>query len=125
MTMYKGFSSITPGKNFSLTDFELVKRDLQNHFYIRKGEKLMNPEFGTIIWDMLFEPLTQETKNVIMQDIKRIIANDPRISAKNVIVTQFDRGIQIELELVYITTGQIGLLELQFDQNNQLSTTNL
>jgi phage baseplate assembly protein W len=123
--MYKGFSSITPGKNFSLTDFELVKRDLQNHFYIRKGEKLMNPEFGTIIWDMLFEPLTQETKNVIMQDIKRIIANDPRISAKNVIVTQFDRGIQIELELVYITTGQIGLLELQFDQNNQLSTTNL
>lgn len=123
--MYKGFSSITPGKNFSLTDFELVKRDLQNHFYIRKGEKLMNPEFGTIVWDMIFEPLTQETKNVIMQDIKRIISNDPRISAKNVIVTQFDHGIQIELELIYITTGQVGTLELQFNRNSQLSTTNL
>ena len=33
--MYKGFSSITKGKKFSLTDFELVKRDLQNHFYMR------------------------------------------------------------------------------------------
>ncbi len=123
--MYKGFSSITDGKNFSLTDFELVKRDLQNHFYIRKGEKLMNPDFGTIIWDMIFEPLTQETKNVIMQDIKKIIANDPRISAKNVIVTQFDRGIQIELELIYISTGQLSTLELRFDQNSQISTTNL
>lgn len=123
--MYKGFSSITKGKNFSLTDFELVKRDLQNHFYIRKGEKLMYPEFGTIIWDMIFEPLTQETKNVIIQDIKRIIANDPRISAKNVIVTQFDQGIQIELELIYITTGQVDTLELRFNQNSQISTTNL
>ena len=42
--MYKGFSSITSDKNYSLTNFDLVKRDLQNHFYIRKGEKLMNPE---------------------------------------------------------------------------------
>jgi phosphoribosylformylglycinamidine (FGAM) synthase-like enzyme len=74
---------------------------------------------------MIFEPLTQETKNIIMQDIKKIIANDPRISAKNVIVTQFDRGIQIELELLYITTGQVGVLELRFDQNNQISPTNL
>jgi phage baseplate assembly protein W len=123
--MYKGFSSITSDKNYSLTNFDVVKRDLQNHFYIRKGEKLMNPEFGTIIWDMIFEPLTQETKNIIMQDIKKIIANDPRISAKNVIVTQFDRGIQIELELLYITTGQVGVLELRFDQNNQISPTNL
>jgi phage baseplate assembly protein W len=123
--MYKGFSSITTGKKFSLTDFELVKRDLQNHFYIRKGEKLMNPNFGTIIWDMLFEPLTQETKNLIVQDIKKIVANDPRISAKNVIVTQYDRGIQIELELIYISTGKVDTLELQFERNSQTSTTNL
>jgi phage baseplate assembly protein W len=123
--MYKGFSSITDGKKFRLTDFELVKRDLQNHFYIRKGEKLMNPNFGTIIWDMIFEPLTQETKNVIIQDIKKIIENDPRVSAKNVIVTQYEHGIQIELELIYISTGQIETLELQFERNSQTSTTNL
>jgi phage baseplate assembly protein W len=123
--MYKGFSSVTSGKKFSLTDFELVKRDLQNHFYIRKGEKLMNPNFGTIIWDMIFEPLTQETKNIIIQDIKKIIGNDPRVSAKNVIVTQFDRGIQIELELIYISTGKVETLSLQFDRNSLTSTTNL
>ena len=41
---------------------------------IRKGEKLMNPEFGTIIWDMLFEPLSDETKSLIIQDVKKIVS---------------------------------------------------
>jgi phage baseplate assembly protein W len=116
MALYNGFSTLESNKRFRLTDFELVKRDLQNHFNIRKGEKLMNPEFGTIIWDMLFEPLNEESKTTIIQDIKRIVANDPRIAAQNVIVTQYDRGLQIELELIYIQTNQTAKLAVQFDQ---------
>lgn len=116
MAMYNGFSTLTNSKKFRLTDFNLVKQDLQNHFNIRKGEKLMNPEFGTIIWDMIFEPLTDETKNLIVQDIKKIVASDPRLAAQNVIITQFDRGIQIELELIYLTTNQIDKLTIQFNQ---------
>jgi phage baseplate assembly protein W len=116
MALYNGFSTLESNKRFRLTDFELVKRDLQNHFNIRKGEKLMNPEFGTIIWDMLFEPLNEESKTTIIQDIKRIVANDPRIAAQNVIVTQYDRGLQIELDLIYIQTNQTAKLAVQFDQ---------
>jgi phage baseplate assembly protein W len=116
MALYNGFSTLESNKRFRLTDFELVKRDLQNHFNIRKGEKLMNPEFGTIIWDMLFEPLDEESKTTIIQDIKRIVANDPRIAAQNVIVTQYDRGLQIELDLIYIQTNQTAKLAVQFDQ---------
>ena len=37
---YKGFSSNEFKRNFKLYDFELVKQDILNHFYIRKGEKL-------------------------------------------------------------------------------------
>lgn len=116
MALYNGFSTLESNKRFRLTDFELVKRDLQNHFNIRKGEKLMNPEFGTIIWDMLFEPLNEESKTTIIQDIKRIVANDPRIAAQNVIVTQYDRGLQIELDLIYIQTNQTAKLAMKFDQ---------
>lgn len=118
MAMYNGFSTLDSTKKYKLTDFDLVKRDLQNHFAIRRGEKLMNPEFGTIIWDMLFEPMSDETKNIIVQDVKKIIANDPRIAAKNVLVTQFDRGIQIEIELIYISTNQVGTIIAKFDQAN-------
>ena len=76
----------------------------------------MNPEFGTIIWDMIFEPLNEEIKTTIIQDIKRIVANDPRIAAQNVIVTQYERGLQIELDLIYIQTNQTAKLAVQFDQ---------
>lgn len=117
MTTYSGFSTIGQTKKFKLTDFDLVKQDILNNFNIRKGEKLMNPEFGTIIWATLFEPLNDETKNVVMQDIKRIIALDPRVGAKNVTVTEFDRGLQIQLDLIYIPTNQVGTMLVKFEQN--------
>jgi phage baseplate assembly protein W len=123
MTFYKGFSTINKTKNFRLTDFELVKQDITNHFYIRKGEKLMNPDFGTIIWDMIFEPMTEDNKDLIVQDVKKIIANDPRVSATDVVVTSYDRGIQIEINLLYINTDQTDVLRLNF--NNTTSTMNV
>jgi phage baseplate assembly protein W len=125
MAMYNGFSTLTNSKKFRLTDFNLVKQDLQNHFNIRKGEKLMNPEFGTIIWDMIFEPLSDETKNLIVQDIKKIVASDPRLAAQNVIITQFDRGVQVELEVIYLATNQIDKLTIQFDQASRTKVASL
>ena len=118
--MYRGFSTVGRNRKFRLTDFELVKQDLINHFYIRKGEKLMNPDFGTIIWNVVHEPLTEDLKSVIVTDIKSIASYDPRISIDNVVITEYDQGIQIELQLRYVQTNQSNLLNLQF--NNQSNT---
>jgi len=121
MIMYRGFSTVGRNRKFRLTDFELVKQDLINHFYIRKGEKLMNPDFGTIIWNVVHEPLTEDLKSVIVTDIKAIASYDPRLSIDNVVVTEYDQGIQVELQLRYVQTNQTNLLNLQFDnQNNTL-----
>jgi phage baseplate assembly protein W len=120
--MYRGFSTVGRSRKFRLTDFELVKQDLINHFYIRKGEKLMNPNFGTIIWNVVHEPLTEDLKSVIVTDIKAIASYDPRISIDNVVITEYDQGIQVELQLRYVQTNQTNLLNLQFDnQNNTLT----
>ena len=119
MITYKGFSTYQRNKHFRVTDFELVKQDLLNYFNIRKGEKLMNPDFGTIIWDKIFDPLNEDTKAIIMQDIKRIISYDPRLAARDVNVTEYDRGLQIEITLIYIQTNQVGNLRLQFDQQSR------
>jgi phage baseplate assembly protein W len=117
--IYKGFSTVGRSKHFRITDFELVKQDITNHFNIRKGEKLMNPDFGTVIWDTIFEPLDENTKSTIIADVKKIVSYDPRVAAQNVIITEYDRGIQIELELIYIQTNQIESLQLQFDQQSR------
>ena len=121
--MYRGFSTVDRIRKFRLTDFELVKQDIINHFYIRKGEKLMKPNFGTIIWNVLHEPFTDELKSVITTDIKAIASYDPRVSIDNVMITEYDRGIQVELHLRYVQTNQSNLLSLRFDnQNNTLTT---
>jgi phage baseplate assembly protein W len=120
--MYRGFSTVGRIKKYRLTDFELVKQDLINHFYIRKGEKLMNPNFGTIIWNVIHEPFTEDLKSVIVTDIKNIATSDPRLSIDNVVITEYEQGIQIELQLRYVQTNQTNLLNLKFDnQNNTLS----
>ena len=118
--MYRGFSTVGRNKKFRLTDFELVKQDLINHFYIRKGEKLMNPDYGTIIWNVLHEPFTEELKSVILTDVSSIVTSDPRISVNSVIITEYQRGIQIELSLSYLQTNQTNVMNLKFD--NQTNT---
>ena len=120
--MYRGFSTIGRTRKYRLTDFELVKQDLINHFYIRKGEKLMNPNFGTIIWNVIHEPLTEDLKSVIVTDINDIASSDPRLSIDNVVVTEYSQGIQVELQLRYVQTNQTNLLNLQFDNQNSVLT---
>jgi phage baseplate assembly protein W len=121
--VYRGFSTVGKNKKFRLTDFALIKQDIINHFYIRKGEKLMNPSFGTIIWNVLHEPFTEDLKTVITDDIKAIANYDPRVSFDNIVVTEFEQGIQILLELRYLQTNESGMLNLQFNSKTSSMTT--
>ena len=123
-TTYKGFSTQAGNKNFRLTDFDLIKQDILNHFNIRKGEKLMRPNFGTIIWNVLHEPFTEDLKSVITQDVKAIASYDPRVSFDNIIITEFDQGIQIELQLRYVLTNQTNVMLMNYDgTTNQLTAS--
>jgi phage baseplate assembly protein W len=118
---YKGFSTVsTDTENFGLYDFQLIQQDLLNHFHVRQGERLMNPSFGTIIWDLLFEPLTEQIKDLITENVNTIINYDPRIAASEVIVTQYESGIQIECVLTYLPYNISQSMQLRFDQANGL-----
>ena len=119
--VYKGFSTVSDTtENFGLYDLALIKQDIINHFHIRQGERLENPEFGTIIWDMLYEPFTVDVRNAIIKNVEDIINFDPRVQADQVVVTQYESGIQIECELLYLTYSIIEKLQFKFDQDNGL-----
>ena len=124
MAKYYGFSTAQSLKNYKLTDFELAQQDLKNYFTIRKGEKLMQPGFGTIIWDMLFEQLTTDTRQIITNDITRIVSYDPRLHANQIAITQQTQGLQIAIALTYVPTNQTATLNLNFDQQAKTLTTN-
>lgn len=116
MSLYHGFSTVNRRKKFKLTDFELVKQDLINHLSIRKGEKLMDPEFGSIIWNLLFEPLTTEVKSAIQDDLETIVSYDPRLAVENIVITEYLYGIQVQLDVTYIETDERDVMVVAFDK---------
>jgi len=117
---YKGFNSLESKRNYKLFDVDLVKQDLINHFYIRKGEKLENPEFGTVIWDILFEPFTEEVKNIISKDVEEIINYDPRIAVNEIQIDSTDQGIRIQADITYIPFNINERMTFNFDKNNSI-----
>jgi phage baseplate assembly protein W len=80
----------------------------------------MNPKFGTIIWDVLFEPLTDQLKQLITSNVTDIINYDPRVVADQVIVSQYESGIQIQCHLTYLPYNVTQSMQLRFDQQNGL-----
>lgn len=85
--LYKGYSSFEyqKSKTFRLTDVELVKLDLLNHIFTRRGERVMMPSFGTAIPDIVFEPLDAETLETLEDELTTVFNFDPRVE-----LVQFD-----------------------------------
>jgi phage baseplate assembly protein W len=121
---YKGFSTYKKqfSNSFTLSGFELAKQDLVNHFNIRKGEKLMNPGFGSIVWDALYEPLTDEIVSEIEDDVKSIIGYDPRLEAESILLEQYESGLLLEVQVKYIPDQILGSLLFDFNSTSSQVT---
>jgi phage baseplate assembly protein W len=117
---FKGFSSRADKKNFKLYDFEVAKQDLINRLSVRKGERVENPEFGTIIYDAIFEPFTEQLKEAILEDITANLNADPRISTEEILVTEADKGIAIQATITYVPLNITEKLRFNFDENSLL-----
>jgi len=114
---YRGFSSINENvEGYALYDFDLIKQDIINHFHIRKGEKLSDPNFGTIIWDMLYEPFTTENKEAIIADVAEIINYDNRVTADQVFVDTTDDGIEVSALLTFLPYNISEQMLFKFDK---------
>jgi len=115
---FKGFSSKADKQNFKLYDFECAKQDLINRLSIRKGERVENPEFGTIIYDAIFEPFTEALKDAILEDVTANLNADPRIATEEILVTEADKGIAIQATITYVPLNITEKLRFGFDENS-------
>tara|TARA_B100000900_G_scaffold408421_1_gene422658 strand:+ start:2467 stop:2883 length:417 start_codon:yes stop_codon:yes gene_type:complete len=117
---FKGFSSRADKRNFKLYDFEVAKQDLINRLSVRKGERVENPEFGTIIYDAIFEPFTEALKEAIVEDITANLNADPRIATEEILVSEADKGIAIQATIKYVPLNITEKLRFNFDENSLL-----
>jgi phage baseplate assembly protein W len=118
--VFKGFSSRADNQNFKLYDFAVAKQDLINRLSVRKGERVENPEFGTMIYDAIFEPFTEQLKEAIVDDVTANLNADPRISTQEILVTEADKGIAIQATITYVPLNITEKLKFSFDENSLL-----
>ncbi len=119
MPTFIGYSTIDKYKDYTVTDFELIKRDLLNVLNIRQGEMPGRPEVGTSMWSLIYEPQSPSTSKAINTEIQRVVAQDPRIQISDINVYAQENGILIELEIDTVQGQDAELLRVFFDQQQQ------
>ena len=117
MTTYIGYNTINQVKKFTLTDSELVKRDLLNSIMIREGEMPGRPEVGTNIWSYVFDPNTDDVIRKIKAEMQRLIDADPRIQSEEVNVFAKDHNVLIEMNVRILPSVDLEVINLIFDQS--------
>ena len=114
---YKGYSSLDRANpTFKLFDLDLVKQNIINTFNTRKGERVMNPQFGSIVWDILMEPMTPAVREALNDDVKSICNSDPRVTPTSIKITEYPSGYIVEVTLQLVGTDQSTFMALTFDQ---------
>ena len=121
--LYKGFSSFDENNPSSkLYDLDLIKQDILNHFNTKKRSRVMRPEFGSDIWDILMEPLTPQVRDVLVNDVRRICTSDPRVTPTQMDITEYSDGFILELTLVLNSTNESSTMKIRFNQEIGLAT---
>jgi phage baseplate assembly protein W len=117
-----GFNTQGQFKKFTLTDFALIKRDLLNAFNIRQGQLPGRPDYGTVLWDFLFENQVEELQSSIEQEVQRVAGGDPRIFISDIQAYPQRNGILIELQLQIVATTDSERLNVFFDLESRAAT---
>lgn len=117
--IYKGFSTkqYQNDKNFVMTDMELVKEDLVNHIFTRKGERVRMAQFGTAIPDLVFEQLTDDLVTIVENELRTVFTYDPRVELVDmVVIPLFDEQAVVALvDLNYIELQEKDRLSLRIE----------
>jgi len=119
MTTFIGFNTINQFKKFTLTDFDLIQRDLLNAFGIRQGELPGRPGYGTILYDFLFENQVEQISQQIRAEVQRVAGGDPRLTINDIQVFPQENGILIQLQITVINTTNAEILSIFFDEQTR------
>ena len=82
-----------------------------------RGERVMMPEFGSVIWDYLYEPLDEQTKEIMLEDAKEIVGQDPRVELLEADISGFESGVIINLKLNILPQNMVQQMMIEFNIN--------
>lgn len=86
------------GKKYRMVDTPLVIQDFINALNIKFGSKVGQPGYGTTLWDYVFEPNTEDTRQKIENEVRRVGGLDKRLQLIYVNPFWQENGILIEVQ---------------------------
>jgi phage baseplate assembly protein W len=110
------------GKKFRLIDEQLVIQDFINALNIRKGEKVGQPDYGTTLWDFVFEPNTADVSTALQNEIRRVSSLDSRININTIRSYQREEGILVEVQLSINPFNNPGDISIVFNPDTNAAT---
>lgn len=116
--IYVGFSTVDRlSPPFTVTDIDLVKQDILNQFNTKLGERVMLPNFGSIIHEILMDPLDSISKEDILDDVKKVIGSEPRVQfLADPVLTELDNGVRVRVELLFLPQDIADSLLIEFQK---------
>jgi phage baseplate assembly protein W len=104
------------------TEIEQLKSNIKNLLLTKRGERLMNPLFGSGVETVLFEPITDEfedkIQDIITNSVERYIPN-VSIDEINVDMSNENKdrnSVNISLKFRSTNTGNSGLVSFNIQQ---------
>ena len=104
------------------TEIEQLKSNIKNLLLTKRGERLMNPLFGSGVETVLFEPITDEFEDkiqeIITNSVERYIPN-VSIDEINVDMSNENKdrnSVNISLKFRSRSTGNSGLVSFNIQQ---------
>ena len=85
--VFKGISSFSfsvTKRNITLSDEELIKRDILNALFTSKGSVPKNRNFGTILPTLLMKQMTDDLIQQAQYEITSVLSKEPRIRVLNI-----------------------------------------
>jgi phage baseplate assembly protein W len=101
--------------NQSYSVIEQVKSNLNLLLKTKKGERRMNPDFGSGLWNVLFENITDDMSSIIDSTIRRDISKwmgYVNVQSISVISNSDNNYNRLDVSVIF-TVPSIGVFEQQ------------
>lgn len=99
---------------------DIIRSSIWMILSTKKGERVCLPEFGTRLYELLFELNDMVTRTlarqIVIEDIERW---EPRVQVGEVSILSEDRELQVYVEYAIIGTDEAATLSLSIDPSSR------
>lgn len=79
-----------------------IKGCIRNIFNWRRGQRILNPNFGNILYEYVYEPINEITMKNLRQDLIAMLGYEPRITVLSLdVIPEYDQNT-ITIKVKYL-----------------------